>query len=1099
MNPSCACGCCQGIAIAAPQPTANRPGLPALAYRIGTHGTFLETMIARLSSRDFPPLAALKTRDPSDPAIALLDGWAVVADVLSFYQERIVNEGYLRTATERRSVLELARLLGYKLRPGVAATVYLAYTLAEDLSETPPGPTETLIPAGSRSQSVPGPGQQPQFFETSDDLDARSEWNDLGVRLTQPQWITLLGDFDTKAATRDAVYFSGTATNLQPGDPLMFILGQGPDQQVLRLVQSVEIQSAQTRTEIILQPPPIPPVKVGEDAASLVSAAVTPYITDAAKLFPGTSLAAQAAALLSNSPPATPGLLQQIQSSQDQTGGAVASLVQSAITALSPLRDLAVTRNFTRLEPWLSQMLDTLAAVVTELQALPAAGSSAGANPSLSAATGTVKITPPASLGNLTNLLTALTAPASVQPANSLRLTRTIEQTFAGDSDMAPRLLGAFLPSAAPSLYQAWAGLETIAAAVEIGAVRLKTGLFPGSYPGLPTTVNGDGNIATQFANPPTIDSAWPGLVQRDGDAYLPLATIALDAVYGKITAGSWIMIDYPDFTFRDGAVRGLSTVEKISRIRTFHKVVSATTTSMTTQDGGFSAKVTQLTLDRPWLDATALENMSGQAGLLSGTVVYAQTEILDLAEEPIDADVEGDTIELDGVYDGLESGRWIIVSGERTDIPNVTGVTAGELAMILGVTQVNTSPNKQPVPVHTVLTLANTLAYLCDADTVTIYGNVVKATHGQTNNETLGNGDGGQSFQEFTLKQKPLTFVPASNPEGATTTLRVYVNNVEWREADTLAGLGAKDRSYVTQTADDDSTTVIFGNGRQGARPPTGAGNVTAVYRNGICQPGNVDANQISLLQSRPLNVKAVINPLPASGGADRDTLDQARRNTPLAVMSLDRLVSVQDYADFALTFAGIGKASSAKLSDGQRDLAHVTIAGAEDIPIDPSSDLYTNLGQALKTNGDPYQPLELAVRTLKLLIISARVEVLADYLWEDVAADLRTTLLDTFSFDNRNLGQPVFQSEVISAMQAVAGVAYVDLLKLDSVAENSITADPAGLASNLRKRHIVPAALASRNPSPGNYPTDGILPAELVYLSPTLPDTLILTNVNS
>jgi hypothetical protein len=40
--------------------------------------------------------------------------------------------GYLCTATERRSVLELARLLGYKLRPGVAATVYLAYTMDED-------------------------------------------------------------------------------------------------------------------------------------------------------------------------------------------------------------------------------------------------------------------------------------------------------------------------------------------------------------------------------------------------------------------------------------------------------------------------------------------------------------------------------------------------------------------------------------------------------------------------------------------------------------------------------------------------------------------------------------------------------------------------------------------------------------------------------------------------------------------------------------------------------------------------------------------------------------------------------------------------------
>ena len=80
----CTCGCCGGIEILTPAPTANRPGLPMLSYRAGTHASFLETMLARLSSSDFPELAALKTRDSSDPAIALLDSWALVADVLTF-------------------------------------------------------------------------------------------------------------------------------------------------------------------------------------------------------------------------------------------------------------------------------------------------------------------------------------------------------------------------------------------------------------------------------------------------------------------------------------------------------------------------------------------------------------------------------------------------------------------------------------------------------------------------------------------------------------------------------------------------------------------------------------------------------------------------------------------------------------------------------------------------------------------------------------------------------------------------------------------------------------------------------------------------------
>ena len=73
---------------------------------------------------------------------------------------------------------------------------------------------------------------------------------------------------------------------------------------------------------------------------------------------------------------------------------------------------------------------------------------------------------------------------------------------------------------------------------------------------------------------------------------------------------------------------------------------------------------------------------------------------------------------------------------------------------------------------------------------------------------------------------------------------------------------------------------------------------------------------DKISLLTTRTLGVKEVINPLRASGGADKENRDQARKNVPLAVKALDRLVSVQDYEDFSRTFAGIGKARAAEIA---------------------------------------------------------------------------------------------------------------------------------------------------------------------------------------
>ena len=87
----------------------------------------------------------------------------------------------------------------------------------------------------------------------------------------------------------------------------------------------------------------------------------------------------------------------------------------------------------------------------------------------------------------------------------------------------------------------------------------------------------------------------------------------------------------------------------------------------------------------------------------------------------------------------------------------------------------------------------------------------------------------------------------------------------------------------------------------------PTGLENVKARYRSGIGAAGNVDVGQLTNLLTRPLGVTGVTNPLPATGGADRDNRDQARERVPIALLALDRLVSVADFAGFARAFAGI------------------------------------------------------------------------------------------------------------------------------------------------------------------------------------------------
>ncbi len=1033
-----ACGCCEGTEALTPLPTRNRPGLPELSYRVGTHATFLETMKARLSNlclgnendcrqgKGAYPLAKLTSREADDFSIALLDACATVADVLTFYQERIINEGYLRTATERFSVRELARLVGYQPRPGVSSSVYLAYTLDDNLKE------EIILSKGARSQSIPGSDEMPQTFETSEDLKARTQWNILRPRLTQPQ---------TKASIKagdgenQRIYLKGISNNLKPNDSLLIDFDGNGEANKFKFVRIKDVQPepVANRTLVILQ------CKAEAERESRKNGKA-PGITFLGNLIR----------------PSTPQLSNSLKREGD-------------------FDDFAIK-------------------------------SSGDENPLL----------------------------RSLAPADAAR-----------------KILKAFAPELQTSLATAERNADvTEANPIRVYALRSKAYLFGHNYPGASYSIRSndrEGEAGLKFTTvtkPIPLSRLWPPELLEGIEK--GFSRIAIEPKNDQLQQESWIAIEWPDLVKNE---RGNDCKEKGGRRCSFHKITDTKEIALgarkaaeggngnngegieirkSSGEAGYVSNVNLLELEKSWEPGDILSCIA----LLRETIIYTQSELLELAEEPIVEPFcgeEGEFLELDDLYDGLEPGRWVIVSGERSDIPGTSGVRSSELAMLSSIIQNVRFTGKpgETTPLdgdklHSFIKLDKPLSYCFKRDTVTIYGNVVKATHGEIRKEVLGSGDGAKALQSFVLKQPPLTFVSAANSSGIDSSLHVFVNDIQWLESGTLAGLAPADRKFITRTDDDGKTTVVFGNGREGARLPTGIENIRAEYRSGIGKAGNVNAGQISMPITRPLGVREVINPLRASGGADKETRDQARKNVPLTVKALDRLVSVQDYEDFTRIYAGIGKAKAAELSDGRRQWVHITIAGIDDMPIETSSsDLYRNLYQALLDCGDPYQAIQLEIRELMLIVISANIQILPDYQWESVVTEVRTTLLDTFSFERRELGQDVLLSEVISVMQAVPGVAYVDVDTLRGIPEKIadekgqrrlLTPDEiadyvAGPLKDVQGKEISPAFkeplarlavnLAGRC-SIGEKDCMSVYPAQIAYLTPEVPETLILNQIN-
>ena len=881
-----ACECGEGITALTPVTLYNRPGLSALGYRVGTHVSFKQTMLAGISATR--ALRHLTTRDDSDPSIALLDAWAVVLDILSFYQERFADEGFLRTAVERRSLLELARTIGYELRPGVAASTYLSWVL----DETPDSPKEVVIPAGTRAQSVPASENElPQAFESDEEIVARPEWNALKPARSELHKIR---------ADVMELYLKGVDTLLQPGDGILLVGDTrerhlGSERWDFRILTEVETLSKEDITRVAWEP----------------------------------------------------------------------------------------------------------------------------------------------GLGH---------KGPTVRPADN------------------PRVF----------------------------AFRQRAALFGYNAPdwrAMPT------EIKDAYKKDEKERSEWPDFVIRT----VSDAVIDLDAVYPKITPGSWVVLEKPSYT-------------------ELYKVLSVDAASRT--DFTLTAKTTRLKLD-------VREHLSWFP--LRETVVFAQSEQLAFAERPRTDPVGGQSIVLDRVVEGLEPGRSLVVRGKRPRAKLGKGVeslridaveggasvvlSSGELLQVMAppsevspakwtwllrdgsgfegtvtvgsetialepaleddawISEAATLRSATPDKERTTLTLEEPLRNIYDRTSTSVHGNVTRASHGETRREILGGGDASRRFQSFELRQTPLTYVSAPVASGSESTLELRVNTVRWYEAPDLLRLGPGDHKFVLRRADDGTTSVRFGDGVHGTRLPTGSDNVQVTYRIGIGAAGNLGEIRISLLAAPPLGVRSVSNPLPAIGGQDPETRESARRNTPTTVLTLDRIVSLQDFEDFARAFAGVDKAWAVWLWDGEARRVHVTVAAASGQPLPKNAELYENLVEAMNQARDPFQHLGIDSYEPVYFRISGKVQVNPDYRVDAVLQAVEERLRATFSFEARDFGQAVALSEVTAEMQGVEGVTAVNVtqLYLGNQASPSPAAALFALPARLDTRRTVrPAQLLTLAPEP-------------------------------
>ena len=288
--------------------------------------------------------------------------------------------------------------------------------------------------------------------------------------------------------------------------------------------------------------------------------------------------------------------------------------------------------------------------------------------------------------------------------------------------------------------------------------------------------------------------------------------------------------------------------------------------------------------------------------------------------------------------------------------------------------------------------------------------------------NEVLGSGDAASADQEFTLRKSPLTYLQSG--AGYASTLQVWVDGVEWTEAPSFYGQAKNARIFVTREDDQGVTYVMFGDGVEGARLPSGSGNVVATYRYGSGAQAPAAGTLNVVVKPLP-GLKKIVDPLAVGGGADPDPPDQIRRYAPGSVLTFGRAISVDDYEVIAAQAPGVARARAYWSWDAglQRALPTVYV-GDDGAALQAARD-------ALAGSDDPNRSLAVKAATPVDLLVWFSVEQDPAHIWDNVKAGVQAALADPqaglLGTGRVRIGASLFRSRIAEACLAVPGVVAI------------------------------------------------------------------------
>ena len=269
-------------------------------------------------------------------------------------------------------------------------------------------------------------------------------------------------------------------------------------------------------------------------------------------------------------------------------------------------------------------------------------------------------------------------------------------------------------------------------------------------------------------------------------------------------------------------------------------------------------------------------------------------------------------------------------------------------------------------------------------------------------------------------FRAKRVSSSPRRVGRPGTRRLEVTVGGIGWSYRDLIDPTADGTESWSSALAEDGSLVIHFRR-----RLPTGTDNVVVGrHRVGVGPTGSVPARAFTKPMKKHRYIRAVTQPLAATGGAEREPLEDIRTNASSRLIANGRAVSLRDFERLCQRRTDIWQASAYSITDpGRSENVGIVLVPANGGGI--GATLRDELTEFVEARSLPGIRVAFELYEHIGLLISATVRVdYAKYDRNEVQAAAQAALIDSFALQRRGLGQAIYIAEATAVLERVTGV---------------------------------------------------------------------------